>query len=139
MSKAEPTVQKFMTTQPYTIDAGSLLKDALKMMEDHQIRHLPVTREGKLSGVLSDRDIRTALGFQGTSPETTRVAEIFHEHPYQTSPEHPLSEVAEEMAEKHYGSALVVQNGKLVGIFTTVDACRAIAWILKQRFHEHGN
>lgn len=137
MSKAEPTVQKFMTTQPYTIEAEKSLAEAVRMMETHQIRHLPVTQSGKLTGILSDRDLKAALALSSTSAEGTRVGDVCHDHPYQTEPERPLSQVADEMAEKHYGSALVVQNGKLVGIFTTVDACRAISWVLKQRFHEH--
>ena len=43
-----------------------------------------------------------------------------------------LEHVAATMAERHVGSALVTKGGKLVGIFTTTDACRALARVLQQ-------
>ena len=48
-------------------------------------------------------------------------------------PEAPLDEVVREMAEHRYGSAVVLANGKVVGMFTTVDACRAFAELLHGR------
>ena len=52
---------------------------------------------------------------------------------YSVSPETPLDEVVATMGSKKYGSAVVVQNGKVVGIFTTVDLCRAFAELLHTR------
>jgi acetoin utilization protein AcuB len=52
---------------------------------------------------------------------------------YAVHPESPLDEVASEMASKKYGSAVVLQNGKVVGIVTTVDLCRALAELLHGR------
>jgi acetoin utilization protein AcuB len=52
---------------------------------------------------------------------------------YTVSPEAPLDEVVNEMAAKKYGSAIVVQNNKVVGIFTTVDVCTAFAELLHGR------
>ena len=137
MSKAEPTIQKYMTCDPQSIDAGKTLEDADKTMKNLKVRHLPVMKEGKLFGIISDRDLKMASGIVGSNPTLVRVADICHEEPYQVSPDHKLHEVLDEMASHHYGSALVVQNEKLVGIFTTIDACRAFSTILQQRFHEH--
>ena len=137
MSKAEPTIQKYMATAPFSVEAKESLKTAADLMAKQQIRHLPVTNKGALVGLVSDRDIKFALGFSKIDPKTLPVIDICHEDPYKVEPDAPLSEVATVMAEKHYGSALVVQNGKLVGIFTTVDACRALNDILQMRFHAH--
>ncbi len=138
MSKAEPTIQKFMTYQPQSIGQDKTVQEAQKVMKESQIRHLPVTGEnGKLLGIVSDRDVKMALGLVDANPKLLLVKDICHDHPYQVSPEAPLHEVAEEMATHRYGSALVVQNGKLVGIFTTVDVCKALAEILQTRFHGH--
>jgi len=137
MSKAEPTIQKYMTTTPFSIESKETLKTAADLMAKQQIRHLPVTDKGALIGLVSDRDIKFALGLAGIDPKSLPVIDICHEDPYKVDPDSPLSEVATVMAEKHYGSALVVQNGKLVGIFTTVDACRALNDILQMRFHSH--
>lgn len=137
MSKTEPTIQKFMTTQPESIDGEQTVESAVKLMAEKNIRHLPVMKEGAIFGIVSDRDIKTATALVGSDEKNMPVKSICHEHPYQVEPDTKLHEVADEMAVHHYGCAIVVQNHKLVGIFTTVDACRAISTILEQRFHEH--
>lgn len=135
MSKAEPLIQKFMTCQPHAIEAGETVQSASKMMSDLKIRHLPVMEKGKVSGIISDRDIKMALSFVDANPRLLLVKDISHENPYIVDPNAHLSDVVRQMADKYYGSAIVVQNGKLVGIFTTVDACRALAALLEVRYH----
>lgn len=135
MSKQEPTIQKFMSCQPVVIDSKATAAEALRLMKEHKIRHLPVMEGSEVKGVLSERDLRTALGLQGADTERLKVADICTEHPYVTVPDRPLGEVALEMASHHYGCAIVMQNHKVVGIFTTVDACRAVHEVLQQRYH----
>lgn len=137
MSKAEPMIQKFMTCQPHAVEAGEAVENAQKLMKDLDIRHLPVMERGEVVGIVSDRDIRMALSLSESNPRLLLVKDICHEHPYVVEPDAHLSSVVKEMAEKRYGSAIVVQNKKLVGIFTTVDACRALAQVLETRFHQH--
>lgn len=137
MSKADPHVQKYMTTQPYSIEADKTLADADKEMSQHNIRHLPVMEDGKIIGIISDRDMKMASGLSDVEPSLVRVKDICHEHPYIVDPQDHLKDVAATMADKRYGSALVVQNGKLVGILTTVDICKALVKTLEDRFHPH--
>ena len=127
MSKSEPTVQKYMTTQPVSIGVEETLEAARKLLSKFSIRHLPATKDGKLVGIVSEREINLACGIDSIDPRQLLVADICSEKPYIVEPDTPLREVAKVMASQHYGSAIVVQNGKLVGIFTTVDACRALA------------
>ena len=54
-------------------------------------------------------------------------------HVYAVEPETALDVVADTMAEHKYGSAVVIQNDKVVGIFTTNDACHALADLLHSR------
>ncbi len=135
MSKAEPTVQKIMTHIPESIEVSASVKDAQEKMTKMQIRHLPVMQNGKVFGILTDRDIKLAMGLIQAEPELLKVKDICHEQPYAVEPDMPIGQVAATMAEEKYGSALVVQHGKLVGIVTTVDICRALAWVLETRFH----
>ena len=65
-----------------------------------------------------------------------QVADAMTEEPYFTAPDRPIDEVAAEMAEHKYGSAIVVQNGKVVGIFTTTDACAALAELFATRLRK---
>jgi acetoin utilization protein AcuB len=61
------------------------------------------------------------------------VGDAMTEHPYTVSPDAPLDEVVDTMAANKYGSAVIMQNEKVVGIFTTVDACMALGQLLRTR------
>jgi acetoin utilization protein AcuB len=71
--------------------------------------------------------------FRDVDATTTRVEEAMTEQPYTVDPETPLDQVVRTMAEKKLGSAVVLQNQKVVGIFTTVDACQALSELLQTR------
>lgn len=133
MTKPIPTIQKYMTTVPQSVGDEQTLAHASAMMKELGIRHLPVLRGGKLLGILTDRDINLIESLGGVESAELAVAEAMTEEPYAVPPDTPLDEVAAEMAEKKYGSAVVVQNHKVVGIFTTVDACRALSELLSTR------
>jgi acetoin utilization protein AcuB len=135
MSKSEPAIQKYMTTDPASIESTAKVREAQDLMSKLQIRHLPVTKDGVVVGIISDRDLKLVAAFSKVDIDQLVVADACHDDPYTVSPDALIHEVAAEMAQKHYGSAIVVQNGRLVGIFTAVDACRTLAEILEQRFH----
>jgi acetoin utilization protein AcuB len=105
-------------------------------MRERGIRHLPVAESGKLLGIITERDVRFVESFQYVDPEELTLDQAMTEEPYAVSPDTPLDEVATTMAEEKYGSALVVQNDRIVGVFTTVDACRALADLLGTRLRK---
>lgn len=131
--KSIPTISKYMTTVPHTIGAEQTLEKAEKMMTEYRIRHLPVLAAGKLVGVLSDRDLKIVESFKDVDPSKVRVDEAYTPQPYMASPQANLSEVCAQMVLHKYGSVLVVDNNKLVGIFTWVDALRAFDELLSTR------
>jgi len=133
VSKPIPTIQKYMTTTPHTIGSDQTIAKAAAIMSEHHIRHLPVLRGGQLLGVLSDRDVKLIESFRDVDATKLTVDEAMADQPYTVGPETPLDEVVSTMAEKKYGSAVVVQNNKVVGIFTTVDACQALSELLQTR------
>lgn len=134
--KTIPQIQKYMTTTPVAINAESTVDEAMKVMQKHEIRHLPVVIvDGKRYGIISDRDIKYAMSLAGFDSRTTKVKDICEEVPYVTSPKALISDVSSELAEKKVGSALIIDNGHLVGIFTTTDACRALSDICNNRLH----
>lgn len=133
MSKPIPTIQRYMTTSPHSIGKDQRIDSARKLMEEHDIRHLPVLHGGKLVGMVTHRDISLIEALREVDPGKLSVEEAMSTNVYSVSPETSLDEVANEMAEKKYGSAVVLQNAKVVGIFTTVDACRALAELLTTR------
>jgi acetoin utilization protein AcuB len=133
MSKHMPTIAEYMTTSPHSIGVEQTLARARTMMQEHKIRHLPVLHGGKVVGLVSDRDVRFVESLKDTNPQIVRVSEAMTEDVYSVAPAAPLNEVAAEMASRKYGSAVVMEEGKVVGIFTTVDACRAVAMLLESR------
>ena len=122
-----------MTTTPHTIGADQSLAKAQHMMAEYRIRHLPVLDGGRLVGILSDRDVKMVESFKDVNPEKVSVSEACTEQPYMVSPKAPLTEVCNEMASHKYGSVLVVDNHKLVGIFTWVDALGAFSQLMDSR------
>jgi acetoin utilization protein AcuB len=133
MSKPIPTIQKYMTTSPHSIGVEQSLATAHAMMREHRIRHLPVLHGGKLLGILSDRDLHLVESLAGVDPTKVKVEDAMSTVVYSVSPDHALDDVVATMGEHKYGSAVVMQNEKVVGIFTTVDVCRAFAELLQTR------
>ena len=133
MSKPTPTVQKWMSTNPTTIERTATLERAHALMRAEQIRHLPVVDGAQLVGVVSQRDLHLIETLGGVDVREVRVEEAMSSHPYVVAPNAPLDEVVAELAERKIGSAVVVQNAKVVGIFSTVDAMRAFAELMHTR------
>ena len=120
------TIQSVMTPFPHAVEADAPLRRARNMMLELEVRHLPVKREQRLVGVLTDRDLKRALDpALGLPPGSELFVEdaMIHD-PYVVETTERLDVVLEEMARAHIGSALVVKGPKLVGIFTATDACR---------------
>jgi len=127
MATKRTTILHFMTPQPHTIGAGQTLAAAHKLMIGLQVRHLPVLERSKVVGMLSLRDLALIEATDGVHPELLRAADVMSEPVFLVSPNATLARVAEEMAARKLGSAVVVDGGKVVGIFTTVDALWALA------------
>jgi acetoin utilization protein AcuB len=135
-----PQILAFMTPFPYSIDIEAPLAEAHAFLRDRHIRHLPVTKDGDLAGILTDRDIKLALGPDLDSPPERElsVRDVYQPDSYVVEAAALLQDVADTMAQRHVGSALVTRGGKLVGIFTTTDACRALARVLRDQHPEPG-
>lgn len=126
------TVQQHMTLSPQVVSSGQTLAQAHQIMREQNIRHLPVVDDGRLVGVVSQRDLYLLETLQGVDPGAETVEEAMSPEPFAVSPDAPLDEVALTMAKHKYGSAVVVDQGVVVGLFTTVDALRALAALLRR-------
>ncbi len=133
--KRIPSVKSVMTTFPYSVDVSDPIQTALDLMDEHDIRHLPVTDNHQLVGVIADRELRLFMNPDLTLTNAAlAVRNVYIPQPYVVDLEEPLDHVALTMAQRHIGSALVTRKGKLVGIFSASDACRALAQVLKDQF-----
>ncbi len=127
------TVQRYMTVNPVVIASDRTLADAHQLMRERGFRHLPVVEGRRLVGVVSQRDLYLIETLRGVDASADAVAEAMNADPYAVPPDAPLEQVAAEMAERKYGSAVVVDRGSVIGLFTTVDALRALASVVRGR------
>ncbi len=133
MSKPIPQIQKHMTPMPHTIAMSQTMATAHKMMRSHHVRHLPVLDADQLVGIVSDGDLHLIETLRDVDPDKVLVEDAMSQDVYTVDPSTPIDEVVMAMAERKLGSAVVATKGRVVGIFTTVDACRAFAELLHTR------
>jgi CBS domain-containing protein len=134
--KKMPVLKTAMTPFPYSVGVDASFDEASELMGRHNVRHLPVTREHQVIGVITDRDMTSAMHVRAQSSDSgeLRVRDLYMADPYIVSIDEPIDNVLLTMAERHIGSAIVTKAGKLVGIFTSVDACRIFGEYLHERF-----
>jgi acetoin utilization protein AcuB len=130
---AKLTVGRFMTPSPHVVTSGKTLAQAHQAMREKGIRHLPVVEGGRLVGLVSQRDLYLLETLKGVDVARETIEEAMTADPIAVPPDAPLEEVAEAMAARKHGSAVVVDRGAVVGIFTTTDALRALVSVLKRR------
>jgi acetoin utilization protein AcuB len=122
-----PMIRDFMTEAPHTIGHDQMLERAHELMRVHHIRHLPVLQGGKLVGVVSDRDLHLVETLSSVDPARTPVSEAMSQDVLGVPLTASLFDVAQDMASSKYGSAVVLDGTRVVGVFTTIDALRILA------------
>jgi acetoin utilization protein AcuB len=125
------TVGDCMTANPVTIPADLSLADAAERMHEHGIRHLPVLDQGHIVGLVSERDLALVMGIPGVDKNRVEVTEAMTVSPYIVAPETPLEEVVAMMHERKIGTAVVMQDGAMKGIFSVIDALAVLLFMLK--------
>ncbi|MGH0036817.1 MAG: CBS domain-containing protein, partial [Myxococcota bacterium] len=132
-----PAIKSVMTPFPYFVEIDAPIAAAEQIMREHGVRHVPVQENGEPVGVVSQRDVgflvNPALGDSERSRISVRHICI-RDDVFVVELETSLAYVLSEMARRHVGSALVVRKGRLAGIFTTTDACRSMADLLRDRY-----
>ena len=123
-----------MTANPFTIDSGATVPDAIEMMQTHGITKLPVLRDGKLCGVVSQSDINRALPSDATSLSFGEVAyllsklkiyKIMKMNPPTISADAMLEEAAIVMRDSKVEILPVMDEGKVIGVITESDVLDA--------------
>jgi acetoin utilization protein AcuB len=140
-------VQYWMTKDVTTVTEDHTLSEALALLRDKKIRRLPVMKDGKLCGIMSNSDL-----FRFTGPGITKilepaaevltelekykVAEVMINDPITCTPNTPLEEAAELMRTNKISDLPVLNKEKLVGIITESDIFKAFTSIA--RLNEKG-
>ncbi len=128
MPKSIPPISKYMTPMPHSIGPEQTIAFAKKTMQDLSVHHLPVRSGGELIGIITERDINLLSTFKDIDLRHALVKDAMTFDPYVVTPDYPLDKACIRMTEDKIGSTLVAdENGTLVGIFTDMDAIRALA------------
>jgi acetoin utilization protein AcuB len=128
---AQPTVRELMTPNPITVAHGQTVGKAMELMGRFDIRRLPVIRDGKLTGIISDRDVRQMAGRPSVKLEKTASDDAYLQLPVEevmtlnaiTIRESQPAQDAIALMIKHKISGLPVvgRDGVLVGIISEQD------------------
>ena len=123
------SIAAFMTSQPVTIGRRESLATAHHMMRANNVRHLPVLEHGELVGIVTQRDLLFLETIRGVDLDEDTVEDAMSSDTYAVGPDVPIATVARHMARKRYGCAVVIERGRVAGVFTATDALRLIAEI----------
>ena len=121
----QPTIAECMTAAPYTIGDDQTLLETRKRMTKWHVRHLPVLFSGRLVGLISDRDVDIALS--ADRERTSLVSDLMIESVYVAAPTEKVSHVVRTMMFRKLGAAVIAEQAKVLGVFTTTDALRLLA------------
>lgn len=127
MSAQKPPVKKYMSPAPQTVGRDISLESAKEIMSSLAIRHLPVVQGDTVVGIVSDRDIQIVETLAKSARSSLLVDDAMTREVFVVDPETSLKEAVVAMQKGKVGSAVVVKNGKVCGIFTTIDALRALS------------
>jgi acetoin utilization protein AcuB len=136
----KPVIDLVMTRNPATISSTDPIRMAVNRMQEKKCRRLPVVDNGKLVGIVSDRDLRRATN----SPLVLRerwyddfmldhipVRACMTEDPITVNPQTPIIDAAKLIHEHKFGGLPVVEGDKLVGIVTETDLLNYLIWMLE--------
>jgi acetoin utilization protein AcuB len=131
--KKMPIVGSVMTSFPYFVEVEDTAAKMERMMDEYNIRHLPVQENGKVIGIVSERDLHHHIKREAAEAEKNRIQarHIMVPHPYIVPFRAPLNEVVFEMAKRRIGSVIVQRQGKLAGILSAIDVCRILGEYLE--------
>jgi len=134
--KKIPVVGAVMSSFPYFVEVDERVPKIESLMDEHNIRHVPVQENGRVVGVVSERDLHHFIKRTASAADKAKIRarDVMVVDPYVVPFRTPLNEVVFEMAHRHIGSAIVIRRGKLAGILSSIDVCRILGEYLESGF-----
>ena len=116
-----------MTRDPKVVSADQTVSDALRIMRDEDVGLVPITEgngQGRVAGVVTDRDIALHLGETDQNPSSVRVRDVMTTRIVRAAPEDDISDVSRKMEESQIRRILVCEGDRLVGVIAMADLAR---------------
>jgi len=128
-------IREIMT--PVTkISADSTVSDAAKLMDMKNIGSLPIEENGKVIGIITERDVLRKIVAKGEDPKTTSVKGIMTSPVITIGPEKSVEEANELMTNKKIRRLPVEENGKVTGMITLRDVSNSLRYSLGRKLVE---
>jgi CBS domain-containing protein len=118
-------VRELMTTEPATVAPEATLGEVATLMKQEDCGSIPVVQDGRLVGIVTDRDIVIRGVAAGSDPKTQRVSKIMSADPVAIGPDEDVATAERVMADRQIRRLPVVDRGRLVGILVTAQIARA--------------
>lgn len=110
----------------WTISPEASVYSALELLAEKNIGALPVVSDGKLVGILSERDYARKVVLQGKKSQDTQVKELMTAKVYHVKPNRTIDECMRLMTDRKIRHLPVVEGGELIGIITIGDVVSAV-------------
>jgi len=128
-------VKDSMTREIVTLAPDETVGTALALCRERRIRHLPVLSEGRLVGIVSDRDLRSATPAFGEPERAAALQKVLVEDVMTSDvifalPDDPIEQASNTMRERRIGCLPVVEGGEIVGILTVSDVMTALVYLV---------
>ncbi len=115
-------IKDVMTPAPRTLPATTTVREAAEAMRANDIGTVIATDgEGRLAGIVTDRDIAVRVVAEGRDPRATRIGDIASHEVAALSPEDPVERAVQLMRERAVRRLPVIQDGKVMGIVSLGD------------------
>lgn len=119
------SIQEIMTSNPSTIEPNQSVVEAARIMKQEDAGVIPVTENGRLTGMVTDRDIAIRVVAEGKDPQSTTVGEVASTNLVTLDPQQDLDEALRLMAQHQVRRLPVVEeDGRLVGVVAQADIAR---------------
>src|SRR5713101_7165804 len=126
MSETIASILKNKGCSLWSIDPEATIYDAIAMMAEKSIGALVVVSEGKLVGIISERDYARKVILQGRSSKDTHVREIMTSSVITVSPEHTVDDCMRIITDNRVRHLPVLSGGELKGVISIGDLVRTI-------------
>ncbi len=121
-------VSQIMSTEIVTISPDKRVGQALKLMQKHNIRHLPVLKDKRMVGWITSRDLREVL--LASMLEKITVGDVMLQAPIAVTPDTSVEEAARLVHDHKIGGMPVMEGERLVGVITMLDLISAFISML---------
>ncbi|HVW77614.1 MAG TPA: CBS domain-containing protein [Alloacidobacterium sp.] len=133
MAELTSTISAILKSKPTEIwqtTPTASVYEAIELMAEKQVGALPVMEQGRLRGILSERDYARKVILKGRSSKDTPVADIMTPNPITITPQHTVADCMRIVTDRRIRHLPVVEDGKLTGMISIGDL---VNWVISEQ------